>query len=285
MTEFEVCSMSLFGRNISHFFSDSLHAILEKFPVLEFPHKQNFYTILFIESADGELILDNNKIRLDKAKAVIIRPGCMVKIDINRQAKGQIVCFTEDFFSLRYNNNILYQFSFLKHEAKSYARLNAIQAEKWKLLSNLLSDEFKLQKRESYKVLRSYLNILLFELERLYNPQGHIKTINPKSEKIQQFEDLINKHFTIKKLPSAYAEMLNMTPNYLNKLCKKETGQTAGYLIRKRIIIEAQRLLHYTSFTVSEIADQLGFESISYFDTFFKKNTGFTPEQFRKNES
>src|SRR5690554_7006598 len=86
-------------------------------------------------------------------------------------------------------------------------------------------------------------------------------------------------------MPSAYADLLNISPNYLNKICKEETGRTAGDLIRKRITIEAQRLLHYTNYTVNEIADQLGFENSSYFVTFFKKHTRTTPDKFRKNRS
>jgi AraC-like DNA-binding protein len=240
--------------------------------------------IIYIENGEGELIIDKQKIRIDRAKVIVIRPGCVVSVDINRQAKGQFICFTEDFFSLRYNNNVLHQFSFIKNGAQNQIRLNELQAEKWTVLIDLLNSEFKLQKRESSKILRSYLNIFLIELERLYNPTGHLKSRSQKNEKIQHFEDLIDKHFYTKKLPSEYAEMLHMTPNYLNKLCKLETGLTAGDMIRKRVTLEAQRLLHYTTLTVSEIADKLGFESISYFDTFFKKNTGYTPEQFRKKE-
>jgi len=84
-------------------------------------------------------------------------------------------------------------------------------------------------------------------------------------------------------MPSFYADKLNVTANYLNKICKREVGKTAGDMIRKRIIIEAQRYLHYTNLTINEIAFDLGFENASYFITFFKKQTYFTPEQFRKN--
>ena len=129
------------------------------------------------------------------------------------------------------------------------------------------------------------MNIFLFELERLYSPIGIVKNRNIKQDKIQLFEKLIEQHFVSKKLPSFYAAMLNVSPNYLNKLCKEETGQTAGDLIRKQITIEAQRFLHFTNYSINEIADKLGFENVSYFVTFFKKQTQKTPEQFRKEEN
>lgn len=278
-------TLELFGKDTRHFWMDDLEGLLEKYPELEFPHKQDFYTLFIVEEAEGEMTLDNLKIRLDYAKIIVIKPRCISSIDINRKAKGKIICFTEDFFSLRYNNNILYQFSFLQTDAKAYIRLNDKEKQKWNILLNLLSEEYALKKRETKKVLRSYLNILLFELERLYTPIGFTKPKNPKQEKIHEFELLIDKHFETKKLPSDYAKLLNVTPNYLNKICKEETGHTAGDLIRKRIIIEAQRLLHYTNYSIKEIADKLGFENISYFVTFFKNQTGMTPEHFRKNQN
>ncbi|MDD2983889.1 MAG: helix-turn-helix transcriptional regulator [Crocinitomicaceae bacterium] len=279
-----VCNMDMFDEDSRHFWTDNLNGVLEKFPSLEFPHKQSFYILVFVETAEGVITIDNQKIRIDEAKVIIIPPGCINSIDINRQARGKIICFSENFFSLRYNNNTLYQFTFLQRGAKPFIRLNSEQLNKWKVLLEMLIDEFRQKRKESQKALRSYLNIILVELERLYKPTGFVKRKNIRYDKVQQFEDLIDKHYTTKKLPSAYADLLHVSPNYLNKICKEEKGQTAGDLIRKRIIIEAQRLLHYTYDTVSEIADQLGFVSVSYFVTFFKKNTGISPESFRKSE-
>lgn len=160
-----------------------------------------------------------------------------------------------------------------------------MQQQKLDILLQLIQEEYRLKKNETTKVIRSYLNIFLFELERLYKPFGTIKNRNTKNDKIQEFEKLIEINFTSKKLPSAYATMLNVSANYLNKLCKEETGQTAGDLIRKQIVMEAQRFLHFTNHSVNEIADKLGFDNVSYFVTFFKKQTHKTPEQFRKQEN
>lgn len=274
--------MEIFGVGVKHIWVDELEGILEKYPILEFPHKQNFFMIMFVENAEGDVLIDDFKIRIDQAKTIIFKPNTIVSININRRAKGKIVCFTEDFFSLRYNNNVLYQFSFLHRDAIPYVRISEKQKNIWNSLFNLVCNEFHSSKRDKEKVLRSYINIVLFELDRLYAPNEglHVRTF--KHEKIQQFENLVNEHFIQHKLPSAYAEMLYVSPNYLNKLCKEETGQTAGDLIRKRVIIEAQRMLHYSTSTINEISTELGFDSASYFVTFFKKNTGLTPECFRK---
>jgi len=280
-----VCNLDLFDEISAPFWLGNLEGLLEKFPKLEYAHKNNFYTLLIINQAQGKIEIDNEKINLLDGKIIIIKPRCINSIEINNKASGKIICFSEDFFSLRYTNNTLSQFTFLEREAKVSFRLTEIQRQKLDILVHLIQDEYHLQKSETTKVIRSYLNIFLFELERLYSPMGIVKTRNLKQNKIQQFEKLIETHFVTQKMPSGYADMLNISANYLNKLCKEETGQTAGDLIRKQIIIEAQRLLHFTNFTINEIAYKLGFDSVSYFVTFFKKQTQKTPEQFRKEEN
>jgi AraC-like DNA-binding protein len=86
-------------------------------------------------------------------------------------------------------------------------------------------------------------------------------------------------------MPSFYAEKLHVTVNYLNKICKSEASKTAGDIVRKRITIEAQRLLHYTNLSVNEIAHDLGFENVSYFITFFKKQTLSRPSNSGKRQA
>lgn len=275
-------SLRLFTGDESHFWMDDTANLLQRFPLLEYPHRQDFFMLLFIDDAEGEISIDSQKIRLDSAKVIFIKPRFISSININRKAVGKIICFTEDFFSLRYNNNILDQFSFLHDTSKLFVRLSEEEKNKWVYLLEIFYREFSLYSSGSVKVLRSYLNILLFDLQRLYDPLGLVVNNTPKQQKIKEFEKLIDKDFRLKKMPAAYADLLNVTPNYLNKICKEVTNYTAGDLIRKRIVIEAQRLIHFTNYSINEIADQLGFENASYFITFFKRQTNKTPEQFRR---
>lgn len=280
---FSIWNMGLFGKETGSFWMGELTGLLESFPQLEIPHKQDFYMILLVEEGEGAVSVDHQTIRIDDGKAIIIRPHTVSAVDMNKRAKGKIICFTDGFFSMRYNNNVLNQFSFMKIDAKPYMWIPGESHERWNVLLGLLNDEFRQNKTEQ-TILRSYLNIILFELERLYNPAGFVKSTNLKQEKIYRFEQLILKYLDTKKLPSDYAELLNITPNYLNKICKEETGNTAGSLIRKRVDSEARRMLKHSNLPINEIADKLGFDSTSYFVTFFKKQTGVTPEQFRKSE-
>jgi AraC family transcriptional regulator, transcriptional activator of pobA len=97
------------------------------------------------------------------------------------------------------------------------------------------------------------------------------------------FQQLIDKHYTSIRLPKEYADLLYITPNHLNTLCHEMLGKSAGDIIRDRVILEAKRLLTSADLRISQISDQLNFKDNSYFNRFFKKYTGLTPDDFRKN--
>lgn len=274
-----------FGENQAHFWVGSTERLLQQFPFLEFSHIATFFAIFIIEEGEGFLQIDSQKVRVEGQKIVFIKPGNIFKVDLSPSTKGYFIVFTDNFFSLRYNNNILHNFSFLKSDVQSFLRISEENERKLYVLLTFIKEEFDLRQRETYKVLRSYLNIVLFEIERMFKPFEMPKHKSIQQEKVLEFERLIDLHFERLKLPSQYAEMLHVTPGYLNKICKEVCNQTAGYLIRKRILMEAQRLLFYTNYSINEIATKLGFEHAPYFNTLFKKEIGVSPEKYRKTQS
>jgi AraC-like DNA-binding protein len=85
-------------------------------------------------------------------------------------------------------------------------------------------------------------------------------------------------------LPKEYAALLYVTPNNLNMLCKQLLGKAAGEVIRDRILLEAKRLLVNVDISIAEIAYKLSFTDHAHFTKFFKKETGETPDEFRKRQ-
>lgn len=281
-SKIKVCNLDVFGTDVQHFWTGNL-SVLQDLPLMQHPHKNDFYMLLFTVDASGRLQIDTEEICVGEPSIIIIEPGCVNSIVLGENASGKVICFSEAFFSLRYNNNILNHFSLFQKEQRIITSIDNDQLERLNKLLQMAEEEFARKLSDSLKVLRSYVNIILFEVERLLLTAHSIQKNDLNSEKIQQFKKLIEKHYTTNKLPSYYAENMNITVNYLNRLCKEKINLTAGDIIRKHIAIEAQRLLQFTTLTINEIANALGFESASYFITFFKKQLGITPEQFRKN--
>ena len=78
------------------------------------------------------------------------------------------------------------------------------------------------------------------------------------------------------------ASHVHLSPRYLSKIFKKETGMTIVEYIQKERIKEAKHLLRSSNYTFLEISNMLNFVSQSYFIKVFKQHTGMTPLQYRK---
>lgn len=94
---------------------------------------------------------------------------------------------------------------------------------------------------------------------------------------------LLDRHLTTEKSPAAYAVMLNISEVYLNEAVKESTGISVGSYIRNRVVVQAKRQLAYTAMSAKEIAYALGYDDYAYFSKLFKKSTGKSPAEFRRN--
>ncbi|MGG1555766.1 AraC family transcriptional regulator [Paenibacillus ferrarius] len=78
------------------------------------------------------------------------------------------------------------------------------------------------------------------------------------------------------------AAQLHVSPFYLSRIFKQDTGNTIQEYVMARRLREACILLQNTDYSMTYIAERVGFTSSSYFIHTFKKHVGITPLQYRK---
>ncbi|GAK41772.1 hypothetical protein TCA2_4264 [Paenibacillus sp. TCA20] len=80
------------------------------------------------------------------------------------------------------------------------------------------------------------------------------------------------------------SDLLNMSSTYLSTYIKEKTGSTFSEHLHRVRVEKAQELLITTGMTINRIAAQVGYVNFSSFNRMFKKETGMTPGQYRKQE-
>ncbi|MBO9201863.1 MULTISPECIES: helix-turn-helix domain-containing protein [Niastella] len=162
-------------------------------------------------------------------------------------------------------------------------RLQEEAQEKLKLLSAIFMDEFKTTDNIQNEMLLALLKRLISYITRLarseYVPEKKVQ--EEKYHLIRKFNLLVEMHFKEEHSVSFYAQQLFKSPKTLSNLFAIYNNKTPSQVIQERILIEAKRLLTYTSKTVKQITFELGFEDVSYFSNFFKKHTSLSPVDFR----
>lgn len=95
--------------------------------------------------------------------------------------------------------------------------------------------------------------------------------------------DYIRVHYAEKLTLQQLADKAGLSTSYLSGHFSKEAGMTISSYVRKTRINHAKLLLQYMTIPVTEIAYQCGYQDISYFIKEFRKETGCSPVEYRKN--
>jgi two-component system response regulator YesN len=106
-----------------------------------------------------------------------------------------------------------------------------------------------------------------------------------QSATIRKFDDFIRRHFMQDISLDEVAEHLDLHPNYVCGILKRETGLTFVRFLHEVRIENAKELLrHPDSLTIEQVAKSVGYESPRHFYKVFKQFTGVTPGNY-KNRS
>lgn len=106
---------------------------------------------------------------------------------------------------------------------------------------------------------------------------------NSDKERLSPAVNYLLEHLTEKIDCTCLAKSCNLGSSQFYALFKAEYGMSPLEYRDKVIIKRASMLLRDGTLSVTEIAEMLGFESVSYFSRFFKKSKGISPSQFIKN--
>lgn len=141
--------------------------------------------------------------------------------------------------------------------------------------------------RHSRAILVDRIKLLLDYCSRFYDRQ-FITRHRANSDVLVDFEENIREYFRgdlprQQGLPTVayFAEKANLSPNYFGDLIKNETGQSATTFIQQHVVSLGKQLVLDDRYSISQIADRLGFQYAQHFSRFFKRHTGLSPKEYR----
>lgn len=137
-----------------------------------------------------------------------------------------------------------------------------------------IEKESQLDAKKSYRLAKEVILEFIQTLNK--------SKLNMNSRYVNQAKRYIARNIQTKIVISDIATLLEISPNYLSSLFKKETGETIGQYSQKEKIKEAIYLMEHSSIPVLEIATILSFTDQSHFIKTFKKVMGYTPMKLRE---
>ncbi len=209
---------------------------------------------------------------------------------ISRTYVGYTCLFSEDFLKQSDRSESLLQSPFFKIDGTPVLKIS----EEQRLFLNTLFQKMIEEQENDYtfkdELIRNYISLIIHEALKL-QPSEHYHQAKKATARITSvFLELLERQFPIEtfdrplqlRTAQDYARYLNVHTNYLNRAIKEITGKSTTTHITERITAEAKALLQHTDWNISEVAYALGFEYPTYFNNFFKKQTGTNPKSLRE---
>lgn len=255
------------------FIKELIHAYSPNTPPMPL-HRHPFYEMIFVVEGEGVFTIDFKEYPLQKGALYLFSPAQMHIATMTNNLHMFLLRFDLSVFHEKtfFDNLSIFNFDVLDIQEPDYSSITS-------LLFNL-HEEFNTEKTLKQLTLSNLLKLFLIKIQRLLP-----EVVNSPIETtlFSSLNQLLQQNNYKIANPSCYAKKLKVSIQTLNQAVKEFTSMPCGDYIRSKTIVEAKRLLSYTTMNASEIACELGFVDTGYFSRFFKRETGFSPISFRKN--
>ena len=139
--------------------------------------------------------------------------------------------------------------------------------------------------KQSFKLL---LQSLIYEFYDILAPKlqlnGELYSYSSSSSEVlfKRFISLVSTESPRRHEVSFYADKLCITPKYLSSICKKQTGKTTSEIVNYVTLSYIKQMLLSSDKTIKEIATETGFDNLSFFGKYVKRELGMSPREYRQ---
>ena len=239
------------------------------------PHTHNHLELFYIVGGKGQFLIQDQLYPVNANNLVVINPNAShTEVSLNAQPLEYIVLGIEGI-ELQTSDTSNGQFSILD-------QFESVEISG--CLRNILR-ETELKNTGYEDICQAYMEILIIRLMRntaLAIPsEVHSVSTNRQCAAVRRYIDL---HFKEPLTLDQLAEEGHMNKYYLSHAFKREYGVSPiNYMISRRIE-ESKYLLAETDLSMSQIAQLLGFSSLSYFSQVFRRTQSVTPMEYRQSQ-
>jgi len=241
------------------------------------PERHDRHTFFLIESGEIVIEIDFEIQHIQAPAALYMHPDQVHRI---------IGFHHINAFALAVNNESLNGSHLQLLEELRPAGPSNLSPSQFELLSEAASLGIKIAQRQKDQWYTSLLidygnaliGIFIAQFMEINPVSGHATR---SAQVTRAFRKALSQNFLRLKSPAAYAELLHLTPAYLNECVKNVTAEPVSQHIQQRVVLEAKRLLYHSDQSLKEIAAGLGYDDYAYFSRLFTKVAGIAPLAFR----
>ena len=245
------------------------------------PHRHHgLFQLLWLEDGDALCQLDEVRVGLSGGVALMVPQHCVHGFQFSPDARGLVVTVA---YALLGSLDPDLPREIARMSSAQRCQLTGASGRVEAALRELRA-EYDHHDRHRNALIAAQLSVALGWLLRLSEQTAaESDTAAPARARthVTRFTELVDADYSRQVPLDDYAARLGISAAHLNALCRQVTGHSALSIIHARLMREARRMLVYTSMTIRDISDVLGFSDPAYFTRFFKRSAGLSPREFR----
>lgn len=257
---------------------------------IDFPkHKHNYIEVNYVYNGQLKQTIGNEQITLKKGELLFLNQHIEHEIEacseediiINFIIKPEFFSFIFSFLTTENQiSNFLISSLFNQTQHGQYLYFSVSEVESIQDLIGKIIIEIMNPSIMSESSIKLYMGLLLVELIK-HSDKVKYKENKYRHQIIAESLKYIEEHYQHASLYQL-SEKLNQPHYTLSKEIKKATNFTFKELLQEKRLNVAKDFLENTSLPIVSIAEQVGYENISYFYRVFKDKYGYTPKQYRE---
>lgn len=276
------------------FVSINLRNLITSLPYKSPPFRTNLYSVTLVVDAYGHFTTDKTSFKIEPNLLFFNNPGSLRQIEWNNISKIHHYTFNEHFL-LKYAGIHIYEmFPFLLMEFTTPNNTEKNIYQELQKICQKIDFEYESNCHHKKYILANLLTRLLLKIKESFWTDINSKNNNTdkknETDVLKNFIDNIEHHFeklltgrtNVQLRVKDYAKKQNLHENYFSQIIKEKSGKTTNQWINEKNYFVAIRLIEDSSLSIKEISYNLGYQHPSHFSSFFKKNTGFSPVDYRK---
>lgn len=253
----------------------------------------DFYSIAVKKMSNVKVKYGQQYLDFNEGVMSFMAPRQVFSIGINdetieTQRSGWVIYIHPDFLWDTPLAKVIKDYDFWDYSIREALLLSAKEETTiYNIIENIIQEYYNNIDKFSKKIIITQIESLLTYAERFYNRQ-FITREKTNHQLVGKLAELLDQYFNTheliaKGLPTVQyiADQLHLSPKYLSTLLSTVTGQSTQQHIHEKLIEVAKEKLSTTSFSVAEVAYQLGFEHAQSFNRLFKTKTNLSPLEFR----
>ncbi len=253
------------------------------------PHRTDFHHLFLFRKAEGRHTVDFKDFPLTDNSLLFIPKDSVHQFHREACICGKLLIFTDNFF---YRNQHSYNLltNCIVHSCVTQNLLLPLSTQNtvfYSLFEQIANELNREKDATQTDILGGYIHLLLLHLmrEQASHPSFAGRQHCTEWELVLSFWNLLELHYTTNPSVYYFCQRLNVTEKRLQTATRNLLNRSPKQVIKDRLLLEAKRLLTYSSDSIKEIAFRLGFDEATNFTKFFKKNTGEVPLNFRSGQN